>query len=238
MIDVVVHQHSREAFSRCVAALDHQTYANFGVIVTAAREAGLSQGSAPYVVFLEEEDVPDPELLKTLVRARRTTGADVVTCGLRLANDEGEHRLRFFAGEPGGLGAVANAYGTVALVRRAVIDDLAIPWPAEGDADWPLLARLGGSGASIVSVPMALVERRAAPGSVESDPAAALLAIEQLEQALPDPLRGSARLAAGLAANVRQPAAATRVGAVRRAAEIVRRVTRHSSRRLRRDSHR
>jgi glycosyltransferase involved in cell wall biosynthesis len=201
---VVVRRQSQEALLCCVAALEDQTYGDFEVIVAETRQAGLDQGSAPYAVFLDEEDVPEPELLKTLVAARRATGADVVTCGLRLALGDGE-RLHFFSGDPGGLGAVANAYGNVALFRRAVLDDQTDPPPDARDPDWPLLARLAGAGASIVSVPLALVQRSARPGSAEDDPLAALLVVQQLERALPDPLRGSARLAAGLAANASTP---------------------------------
>jgi hypothetical protein len=78
-----------------------------------------------------------------------------------------------------------------------------VPEPPLGarDHDWPLLARLAAGGTSIVSVPEGLVERQTAPGSAEDDPAAALLAVQQLEHALPRPLRGTARLAAGLAAS-------------------------------------
>jgi hypothetical protein len=100
-----------------------------------------------------------------------------------------------------------------------MLRDLTSAWPAERDADWPLLARLAASGVSIVSIPQALVERRAAPGTVEDDPAGALRVIQQLERALPDPLQGSARLAAGLAADARRPTtepthAVTRAGAI------------------------
>lgn len=198
---VVVRRHSQEALLRCVTALEDQSHGNFEVIVAETRQAGIDQGSAPYVAFLDEEDVPDPELLRTLLAARRATGADVVTCGLRLALRDGRHRLHFFSGEPGGLGAVANAYGNVGLLRRAVLGDLPEAPPGARDPDWPLLARLTAAGASIVSVPLALVERRAEPGSAEDDPAAALLVVQQFERALPGALRGAARLAAGLAAD-------------------------------------
>jgi len=229
---VVVHSRSGDALRPCVAALQQQSHANFRAIAAPTREAGLREGAAPYVVFLDEDDVPDNELLKTLLQAQRATQADVVTCGLRL-----EHGVHFFAGDPGGLGAIANAYGNVALFRRAVLDDLTASRPAARDPDWPLLAGLASSGARIVSVPVALVERKAEPGSVESDPTGALLVVQQLEQALPDPLRGAARLVTGLAADARQPAAEQRAGPVRRAAAIVRDLTRQSTRRRRRDSH-
>jgi hypothetical protein len=198
---IVVRRGSQEALLRCVAALEDQSYANFEVIVAETRREGLDQGSAPYVVFLDEEDVPEPELLKTLSATRQATGADVVTCGLRLASSDGEQRLHFFAGDAGGLGAVANAYGNVALFRRGVLSDVPDAPPGARDPDWPLLAHLAGAGASIVSVPLALVRRRAGPGSAADDPAATLLVVQQLEHALPDALRGAARLAAGLAAN-------------------------------------
>lgn len=192
---VVVRRASQDALLRCVTALADQTHDRVETIVADTRQEGLEQGSAPYVVFLDEEDVPDADLLKTLLAVRAATRAEVVTCGLEL-----EGKLQFFAGDPRGLGAVTNAYGNVALFRRDVLE--AVPAPARGarDADWPLLAGLVAAGVSIVSVPAALVRRVGTPGSAEDDPAAALAVVQQLEHALPDPLRGAARIAAGLAA--------------------------------------
>jgi len=96
---VIAQRHSTDALSRCLSALGRQSYADFGVIVAlagssvvdvmpsegfhrqpavvrserrsveAAREAGLQAGHAPWVVFLDEEDQPEVELLETLVRA-------------------------------------------------------------------------------------------------------------------------------------------------------------------------
>jgi glycosyltransferase involved in cell wall biosynthesis len=142
----------------------------------------------------------DTHLRETLVGAQRATGADVVTCGLRLADG----RPHFFAGDAGGLGALANVYGTVALVRRPFLDAAPTAWPAQRDRAWPWLAALAASGASIVSVPLPLAISDQAPGTVEDDPAAALQVVQQLERVLPEPVRGAARLAAGLAAARRQ----------------------------------
>jgi hypothetical protein len=150
--------------------------------------------AADYVVV--PADV-DERVRRTLVHAQRATGADVVTCGLRLADG----RLHFFAGDAGGLGALANTFGTVALVRRALVDAAPTAWPEQRDTAWPWLACLAASGASIVSVPLPLAETRDAPGTVENDPAAALQAVQQLERVLPDSVRGAARLAAGLVAD-------------------------------------
>jgi hypothetical protein len=192
---VVVRRESQTALLRCVAALEEQTHPNVDVIVADTRLAGLDQGSAPYVVFLDVADDPDPRLIATLLAACRTTGADVATCGLRLAD-----KLHFFAGEPRGLGAISNVYGNVALFDRHVLDDLGDTARGVVDPDWPLLARLAANRAAIVSIPLPLVQRRAAPGTAQNDPAGALEVAKQLERLLPNALRGMARVAAGLAA--------------------------------------
>jgi glycosyltransferase involved in cell wall biosynthesis len=171
--------------------------------------------------FVVVPDDADERLRETMVRAQRATNADVVTCGLRLADG----RLHFFAGDAGGLGALANAFGTVALVRRALLDAAPTPWPEQRDTAWPWLAGLAASEASIVSIPLPLAESRAAPGTVEDDPAAALQAVQQLERALPEPVRGAARLAAGLAAD-RSRESASDGGLSRRARRAFRGVLR------------
>jgi hypothetical protein len=163
------------------------------------------------VVFLDEEDVAEPELLEALVRAQSISGADVVTCGLRIVGTDGTPTLHFFSGEPQGLGVLANGYGNVALLRRAVIDDPSPVAPAEHDADWPFLAGLVVSGTHIVSIPLPLVTRSAGPGAIERDPADALVVAQHAEHALPNPVRSTARLAAGLAADAprRAPSSAS-----------------------------
>ena len=202
---VVVRRGSDAALERCLAALERQTYADFSVSVLegssveAARERARRASSAPYIVFLDEEDVPDAELLRTLVQAVLSSGADVATCGLRVTSGD-ERSLQFFTGEPEGLGALANAYGAVGLFRREVLGELRDAQPAADDPDWPLLAGLNMSGTRIVSVPEPLVERNVPPASVERNAGDALLVAQRLEQALPAAARSTARLVAGLAA--------------------------------------
>jgi glycosyltransferase involved in cell wall biosynthesis len=227
---VIVGRRSPQALGRCLNVLAAQRYPRFraivvttrdpvagemlpelgnqpplrlradGTSVEAARQTGLEAASAPFVVFLDEDDEPAEELLETLVRAQAASGADVVGCGLRVRGENGTPTLHFFLGEPGGLGLLSNSYGSVALIRRTLVDDLATSWPVEGDADWPLLARLSLAGARIVSVPAPLVTRGARPGTIDRHPSDALLVVEQVERTLPSPLRSTARLAAGLAA--------------------------------------
>jgi glycosyltransferase involved in cell wall biosynthesis len=189
-VDVVIgHRGSREA-------LERQTWPRVHVHVAGTRAEGLAKGIAPYVVFLDEEDVPDPQLIEALLDAQARSGADVVSCGVRDGMG-----LRLFSGEPGGLGVLSNDYGAVALFRRDVLTGSAPAWPTDHDPDWQLLARLAAAGANIVSIPEPLVTRARAVGTVEDDPGDALLVVHELERTLPRPLRGTARLAAGLAAN-------------------------------------
>jgi hypothetical protein len=143
------------------------------------------------VLVRDEGDVLDEDCIETLARAQATSGADAVTCGVRL--ESGIERL--FLGEPHGLGLLANHYGVVGLIRRSLLAD-----GAEQEDPWPLLARLSLEGATIVSVPRALAHRRKPPGDVEGDAAAALLVAHEFERHLPPGLRSLARLGAGLAA--------------------------------------
>jgi glycosyltransferase involved in cell wall biosynthesis len=244
---VVLHRGSRAALARCLAALAAQEEARPEVLVVLcgpdlaepelpagvrmlrslrsspeqARAAALPALRAEWVLFLDEEDVPEPHFLARLCRAQEASGADVVSCGLFLAREEGTS-VRLFFGEPRALGLVENGYGTVSLLRRSLLSDLAGPWPAEADPDWPLLAGLSAQGAKIVSVPEPLLSRQAQPGAIERSPADALLVVEALERILPSQLAACARLAAGLAADARRPPS-TADGLARRAVGVVRR---------------
>jgi hypothetical protein len=145
-------------------------------------------------VLLPGDVASGEELLETLSRAQAASGADVVTCGVR----DGDVQ-RFFLGDAGGLGLVSNSYGTVALIRRALLPD-----GTQREGIWSLLAGLAVGGARIVSIPRALVEQ---PTAAPRDPAEALRVREHFEGQLPGRLRSLARLAAGLAADSRVAAA-------------------------------
>jgi glycosyltransferase involved in cell wall biosynthesis len=218
---VVVGRGDENGLSRCLNAIQRQTHPDVNVIVVdGERDAGLEGGSAPFVVFLNEQDEPSEDLVASLAHAQGSSGADVVTCGLRLRNPPRQH---LFLGDPGGLGLLSNSYGTPALVRRSLLEDVAAAGPVEGDADWPLLAALHLGGARIVSIPMPLLTRSKPPGSLEQDPGASLLVLKRHEQALPVSLRPLARLAAGLAAaSAQEPAPPVDGPAVRKVARRIR----------------
>jgi glycosyltransferase involved in cell wall biosynthesis len=232
---VVVYRGSQAPLARCLSALSQQNHRQFRVLVAdasgsqgtppvlpqnlayevllqnagasetaPARSAALEAASADWVVFLDQEDVPKPHFLEALVRARDGSDADAVSCSIEVAVD-GEHVEHHFLGEPGGLGVLSNAYGTVALIRRSLLVPADWGWRAPLDPDWPLLARLNASGAHVVSIPSPLVTRRTRPGALEDDSGGALAVLQELEQALPPALAGLARIGAGLAANAVPP---------------------------------
>ncbi len=163
----------------------------------AAREEALHGARATWVLFLHDDDVPEDRLVEVLARAQAASGADVVTCGIELLDDEGPPLRRFFLGNPGALGLLANEYGSVALMRRSLLDEPA--FRAADDPDWLLLAGLSLAGATIVSVPETLVSRHARAADLGPQSLDALRVAQQFERQLPDALRGLPRLAASLA---------------------------------------
>ncbi len=233
VVDVVVTQHeSATSSDRCLTALEGQGYSATNVVraagasVEAARGAALPGLESEWVVFLDEEDAPEADLLEKLVKAQQASDADVVSCGVHVARKDGGRTIHLFPGQPRGLGVVANGYGNTALIRRSSLVGLAEPnglWPVEGDADWPLLARLDLAGARIVSVPLPLVTRSEPPGTIERHPSDALLVIEHVERVLPAAAASAARLAGGLAADAqRQASVPPADGLARRTARLLR----------------
>jgi glycosyltransferase involved in cell wall biosynthesis len=162
-----------------------------------------------WTLLLGEGDAADPALVETLVRAQQVSGADVVTCGLRVHG-----RVHLFPGEPRGLGLLSNGYGTVGLVRKPLLDG--------AEPAWPRLARLSVAGAKIVSVPTPLVTQPAPPATLATHPEEGLLVLKHFERALPPTLRFTAELGARQAAESERPPASRR-GFARHAIERVRR---------------
>ena len=234
---IVVSSTGGEPLTRCLAALEAQNHPRTNVVVEAEREAGLRAVAGPWVLLLDEEDVAEPDLIETLGRAQAASDADAVTCAVRVHVD-GVTQTRYFSGDPGGLALLGNDYGTVGLIRRSSLVGAAADLPEAADPDWLLLARMSAEGARIVSVPTPLVTRTARPGTLAAQPADALQVVQTLESALPRSLRSLARLAAGLAADLRTPPPSG--GVVRRAVRVLRddgalEVTRRVVRRLSRE---
>jgi glycosyltransferase involved in cell wall biosynthesis len=163
------------------------------VVTARSRRDGLTETDAEWVVFLDEDDVPDDEMLDVLVAAQAASGADVVTPAVRIGDD-----VRIFLGDPGPLGLVENQYGVLGLVRRALVR--ADPPDGAVDPDWPLLAKLALGGARIVSSPQPLSSHSGRPGNVGDVPGEGLAVLEVFE-AGGDGLEQLAQLAATLGAS-------------------------------------
>jgi glycosyltransferase involved in cell wall biosynthesis len=187
-----------EASTRCAYRLAEATE-NVEVEITMAesRRDGIARTAADWIVFLDDDDEPDNELVDRLVAAQAASDADVVTTAVRRGADDAGMQL--FLGDPGGLGIVENQYGVVGLVRG----DLAAAQPLpEGatDPDWPLFARIALAGGRVVSIPEALATHAGAPGNVADVPGEGLAVLEAFEEQRFDGLRDLPQLAATLAA--------------------------------------
>jgi glycosyltransferase involved in cell wall biosynthesis len=152
-----------------------------------------------WVLLQDEDDAPEEGLRETLVHAQQVSGADVVTCAITV-----DRTVHLFPGEPGALGLLGNGYGTVALVRRVLLES------STADARWPLLAELSLAGAHIVSVPTPLVSSVVAPATLETHPDEALRVLRQFERALPESHRFLAEFVTRTAADSARPSTPSR----------------------------
>jgi GT2 family glycosyltransferase/glycosyltransferase involved in cell wall biosynthesis len=142
----------------------------------AARNTGWRRANGELVVFFDDDDVPFDYFVDTLVHARISSDADVVTCGMRFlhqVDDRPDQRRAgvtwLYIGEPRELGVIENQYGgACSLWRRDLLTLLGGHHEEPGVAweDWELLARASLAGAHIVSVPQALMWYRIAPNSM------------------------------------------------------------------------
>jgi hypothetical protein len=186
------------------------------VVEAPSREVALDQAGADWVVFIDDDDVPDDSLVDALVAAQAASGADAVTSAVRPADDA--VGLQLFLGDPGPLGLVENQYGVIGLVRRS----LATP-----DPDWPLFARLALGGNRVVSVPEPLALHLGRPQTIADAGGDGPLVLEAFEAAPPEALRLLPQLAATLGASV------VRQGTVRDLHVVRRSIPRGIARRLR-----
>ncbi|HUF01672.1 MAG TPA: glycosyltransferase [Gaiellaceae bacterium] len=155
--------------------------ASVDVVPASSRADGLSVASGEWVLFLDETHVPDDGLLDALVGAQAASGADVVTCAVRMGSGGNGLRTRLFLGDAGSLGLIENHYGVLALIRRSLLDASAIPAEGKPDPTWPLLAHLVLSGARVASVPDPLGGFTGTPGTIRDVPGYGLAVLSRFE---------------------------------------------------------
>lgn len=164
------------------------------VVSAASRSAGLAQASAEWILFLDDDDEPDEQLLDALVAAQASSAADVVTTAVRPAGEP--EAIQLFLGDPGALGLVENQYGVLGLIRRSFAAE---PPAGASDPDWPLFARAALHGARVVSIPDALARQSGRPGSIGDVPGEGLTVLAAFEKSEKE-IGGLPQLAATLAA--------------------------------------
>lgn len=171
-----------ESVARARTLAEHTKSVDVEVIPADSRRAGLDRATADWVLFVDEDDIPEEALLDTLVAAQAASGADAVTAGVRVADG-----VQLFLGDPGPLGLVENQYGVIGLIRRSL---------ATADSDWLVFARLAIGGAGVVSVPDPLSGYL---GQVQTT-GEALAVLQAFETGKPEALQELPQLTATLAA--------------------------------------
>jgi glycosyltransferase involved in cell wall biosynthesis len=194
------------------------------VVQAVSRRAGFERTAAEWIVFLDDDDAPEDDLLDTLVAAQKASDADLVTAAVR-PSDEPEG-IQLFLGDPGALGLLENQYGVLGLLRSELA--AADPLPdAAVDPDWPLFARVALGGARVVSIPEPLSVHSRRPGRVGDIPGEGLAVLEAFEASAGAKQDGLPQLAATLAASYAHvarpsPSEAARPSLVDRTVRVIR----------------
>ncbi len=137
----------------------------------AARNTAFKQAKGDYVLFFDDDDLPDPHLVETLVKAILHTGADVMTCqnvympeetrGEVLANPSSQNGLpsHLCLGGPLSLAAELNLFGScVALIAASCFRKIGgySEKYGVGHEDFELYIRMAQHGYRIESCPAVL----------------------------------------------------------------------------------
>ena len=144
----------------------------------AARNEGIRASDADLIVFMDDDNIAFPDLIETLVKARKHLGADIVTSQMSIFRDAtAEPELELlktgerwcFTAGPTELGVSVNCFGdATGIYRRDVFDKIGFyhEWRGIGHEDWHLHARGSLLGLKQVSLPVPLYWYRRVEGGM------------------------------------------------------------------------
>lgn len=211
----------------------------------AARNTGARAAAGDLVAFVDDDDVPMPHFISSLVTAQLASGADAVTCAMQSFDrplgppkPTDNRGVWVFLGDALHLAMVENCLGGApVLLRRPALE--AVGGYHEhhglGFEDWQLYVRLLFAGHRLVTVPEPLYWYRILPGSMRatmSSYRSAQVVLDEFRKALPPSLRRLPDLAYGQSAIMRARAAATQhqVGELERVLWLVEEQLRRATR--------
>jgi glycosyltransferase involved in cell wall biosynthesis/GT2 family glycosyltransferase len=144
----------------------------------AARNAAIRHSRTPYIIFLDDDNVPFPNMVDVFKRAIHASKADVISCQMQCFHDSLNPpdlsdlfvRERWaFPGGPAALGLIQNCFGdATAIYKRERFDTAGYFHEIHGvtHEDWELHLRWALAGCKMLSLPLPLFWYRVSPDSM------------------------------------------------------------------------
>jgi len=144
----------------------------------AARNEGIRHAQGSFVIFLDDDNIPFPNMVEVFRRAAGASGADIVTCQMQSFHDpaglpdlealiNGERWA--FSGGPVALAVMQNCFGdATAIYKRELFARIGYfhEIPGVTFEDWHLHLRAYLAGLSLLSLPLPLFWYRVTPGGM------------------------------------------------------------------------
>lgn len=161
-------QRSLDALENDLWPFDFRIIRQSNAYLGAARNAGIAASRAPFVIFMDDDNVAFPNMIESLHGAIVSTEADIVTSQMLVFRKssgqpdldllDGGERWAFTAG-PAELGLSINCYGdATGIYRRDIFARIGgfHEWHGIGHEDWHLHARANLAGLKQLSLPVPL----------------------------------------------------------------------------------
>jgi len=164
--------------SRGIAGLPIKVVRQSNKYVGAARNEGIRHAQGSFVIFLDDDNVPFPNMVEVFRRAMQVSRADIVTCQMQFLRDPtGEPDFETllngerwaFPGGPIELGMIQNCFGdATAIYKREVFERIGGFHEIHGVAleDWQFHLRAKMEELTLLSLPLPLFWYRLTPGSM------------------------------------------------------------------------